>query len=278
MIEQTTRGQSMGLAWSTNRSTLARSTPGFRTVAAPRSVDGAGAGIAASEAGSPRTPSAGSAWPAAPCAGGVCAPDTPGTAHGRIAISNPSTRAPLCGLPAIVGGPPSRRATACILSQAAEFLQRRLGGHPQPRGPGRSERLGIDPGHEAAEPLPDLFDGVFPLEPLERIEDRSVGAVLEDPLAGELAAADLVEDPLHLGASLFIDDPWTPGVVAVLGRVGDAVAHVVQAALIHQVDDQLQLVQALEVGTLGLITGLDQGFERHLDQGADAAAEDDLFA
>ena len=55
-------------------------------------------------------------------------------------------------------------------------------------------------------------------------------------------------------------------------------AHVVEAALIHQVDDQLELVQALEIGALGLVAGRDQGLERHLDQGADAAAEHDLLA
>ena len=52
------------------------------------------------------------------------------------------------------------------------------------------------------------------------------------------------------------DDARAGGVVAALGRVADRVAHVVQAAAVHQVDDQLQLVQALEVRDLGLIAGL----------------------
>ena len=55
-------------------------------------------------------------------------------------------------------------------------------------------------------------------------------------------------------------------------------AHVVQAALVEQVDDQLQFVHALEVGHFGLIAGLDQRFEAGLDQLADAAAEHDLLA
>ena len=37
-------------------------------------------------------------------------------------------------------------------------------------------------------------------------------------------------------------------------------------------------MEALEVGALRLVAGLDQGLEAHLDQGADAAAEDDLLA
>ena len=43
------------------------------------------------------------------------------------------------------------------------------------------------------------------------------------------------------------DDLRPARVVAVLGGVADRVAHVVEPALIDQVDDQLQLVQALEV-------------------------------
>ena len=110
------------------------------------------------------------------------------------------------------------------------------------------------------------------------LKTGAVGLVLHDPLASELAGLDLLEDLAHLLAGLLVDDPGTAGVVAELGGVGDAVAHVIEAALIHQVDDQLQLVQALEIGALGLVAGLDQGLEAHLDQGAHAAAEDDLLA
>ncbi len=85
-----------------------------------------------------------------------------------------------------------------------------------------------------------------------------VGLVFQNPLAGELAGLNFLQNLLHLGLGLVGDDPRAAGVVAVLGRVRDAVAHVVQAALVEQVDDQLQLVHALEVGHLGLIAGLDE--------------------
>ena len=52
----------------------------------------------------------------------------------------------------------------------------------------------------------------------------------------------------------------------------------VESALIHQVDDQLELVQALEVGALGLITGFHQGLEGHLHRGMTPPAEDNLLA
>ena len=74
------------------------------------------------------------------------------------------------------------------------------------------------------------------------------------------------------------DDPRARDVVAVLGGVADAEAHEVQAAAVHQVDDQLELVHRLEVGELGLVAGLDERLERHLDQGRDAAAQERLLA
>ena len=54
--------------------------------------------------------------------------------------------------------------------------------------------------------------------------------------------------------------------------------HVAQAALVDQVHDQLDLVDALEVGDFGLIAGGDEGLEAGLDQGRQAAAEHDLLA
>ena len=86
------------------------------------------------------------------------------------------------------------------------------------------------------------------------------------------------ENPLHLGLGFGGDDPRAAGVVAVFGRVRHAVAHVGEAALVEQVDDQLQLVHALEVGHLGLVARFDQRLEAGLHQRARAAAEDGLFA
>ena len=51
------------------------------------------------------------------------------------------------------------------------------------------------------------------------------------------------------------DDARAGHVVAVLGGVADRVAHVAEAAAVHEVDDELQLVQALEVRDLGLVAG-----------------------
>ena len=99
-----------------------------------------------------------------------------------------------------------------------------------------------------------------------------------DPLAGERAALDVVEDPLHLLAHVLVDHALAARVVAELGGVRDRVAHAAEPALVHQVDDQLQLVQALVVGDLGLVAGLDQRLEAGAHQLCRAAAEHGLLA
>ena len=89
-----------------------------------------------------------------------------------------------------------------------------------------------------------------------------------------ISSSILFISPARLGG----DDARAAGVVAVLGGVAHRVAHVVEAAAVHQVDDQLELVQALEVGDLGLVAGLDQRLEARLDERADAAAQHGLLA
>jgi hypothetical protein len=68
------------------------------------------------------------------------------------------------------------------------------------------------------------------------------------------------------------------GHVAVLGGVGDRVRIPWMPCLVHQVDDQLELVQALEVREARVVAGLDQGLEAGLDELGGAAAEDGLLA
>src|SRR5712691_4261401 len=136
----------------------------------------------------------------------------------------------------------------------------------------------LDPGHHRAQPLADLLDRMRGVAPAHRQEARAVRLVLEHPLAGELPRLDLGEDLPHLGLRLLAHDPRPARVVAVLGRVGDGVAHVRETALVEQVDDQLHLVHALEVGDLRLVARLDERLERCLDQVRDAAAQGRLLA
>src|SRR6266508_1789365 len=101
---------------------------------------------------------------------------------------------------------------------------------------------------------------------------------LGDPLAGEGAVLNLAEHLAHALADVLVDHDWAAGVVAVLGRVRDREAHVREAALPHEVHDQLQLVQALVVGDLGLIAGLDERLEAGANELGHAAAQNRLLA
>ena len=86
------------------------------------------------------------------------------------------------------------------------------------------------------------------------------------------------EDVAHLLAGLVGDDALAARVVAVLGRVGDPEAHPLQALLVHEVDDELELVQALEVRHLRRVARLDERLEAGLDELRRAAAQDGLLA
>ncbi len=55
-------------------------------------------------------------------------------------------------------------------------------------------------------------------------------------------------------------------------------AHPGDAALVHQVHDELELVEALEVGDLGLVPGVGEGLEALQDELGGATAEHGLFA
>ena len=79
-------------------------------------------------------------------------------------------------------------------------------------------------------------------------------------------------------AGLLGDQALAGAVVAVLGGVGDGVAHLGEAALVDQVNDQLHLVYTLEVSVLRRIAGLDQRLKASLHQLADAAAQHSLLA
>src|SRR5439155_22111868 len=79
-------------------------------------------------------------------------------------------------------------------------------------------------------------------------------------------------------ARLLADDAPAARHVAVLGGVADRVAHVGDAALVDEVDDQLHLVQALEIRHLGRVPGLDQRLVAGADPLGQPAAEHRLPA
>ena len=89
---------------------------------------------------------------------------------------------------------------------------------------------------------------------------------------------DALQSVAHGLARLFVDDFGASHVLAILRVVGDGVVHVGNAAFVHQVHNQFQLVQALEVGHLGRVASFGQGFEAHLHQLHGTAAQHGLLA
>src|SRR5688572_1703345 len=136
----------------------------------------------------------------------------------------------------------------------------------------------LQPRHARTQLLAHGFELVIEIRLHEAVVFLAPVGVLLDPLLGELALLDLLENLAHLFLGLVVDDARAAREIAVLGGVGDEFVHLRQAAFVQQVDDELQLVQALVVRDFGLITGFHQRFETLEDQVAGAAAEHGLFA
>src|SRR6056297_2545743 len=134
------------------------------------------------------------------------------------------------------------------------------------------------PREEAAELLADGLDLVVLLRLAELGVRGPSGLVLRDPLAGELAVLDLLQYLFHVLAGVLVDDHVALGEPAVLGGVGDRVPHAAAPVLVHQVDDEFELVEALEVRHLGGVARVDERLVALLHQRGDAAAEDGLLA
>ncbi len=72
--------------------------------------------------------------------------------------------------------------------------------------------------------------------------------------------------------------PLAAGHIAIFRRVADRVAHVRDAALVDQIDDQLDLVQAFEIRHLGRVARFNQGLVSGPDQFGQPAAQHRLLA
>ena len=77
---------------------------------------------------------------------------------------------------------------------------------------------------------------------------------------------------------MFVDDAGAAGQVAVFGGVADREAHIVEPALLDEVNNHFEFVQALEVSHFRGVAAFDQGLKGGLNQGGYAAAEDGLLA
>src|SRR5258707_2896962 len=135
-----------------------------------------------------------------------------------------------------------------------------------------------NPRHHLAQPRPDFLDRQLGGHATLAEQSRRAGAVLEHEVLRVLAVLDAVQRLAHALAHALVDDLRPGDVLAVLGIVRDRVVHGADAAFVHQVDDQFQLVQALEVRHLGRVARVHQRIEARLHQLDGAAAEHRLLA
>src|SRR5581483_3775643 len=92
-------------------------------------------------------------------------------------------------------------------------------------------------------------------------ELRATRLVVGEQLPRERATAHLLEDLAHPLLRAVVDEARAARKVAVLGDVRHGVPHVLVPALVEEVDDELQLVEAFVIGDLGLVAGLDEDVE-----------------
>ena len=90
--------------------------------------------------------------------------------------------------------------------------------------------------------------------------------VFAHPGLGKLAALDVLERLFHTLLHTGVDDFRANLDITPLGRLGDRETHSADAGLVDQINNQFQLVKALEVGHLRLVTSLDQHLVPGLDK------------
>ena len=102
--------------------------------------------------------------------------------------------------------------------------------------------------------------------------------VFVHPVFRELAGLNIFQRRRHALLHAGINNFWTDADVAPLGGFGNREPHAADAGFVHQIGDEFQFMQALEVGHLRRVAGFDEHFKSGLHQSARAAAEHGLFA
>jgi hypothetical protein len=95
---------------------------------------------------------------------------------------------------------------------------------------------------------------------------RVVQCTFRDEHLGVFATLDALQRFTHSFAGLLVDHLRTGYVLTVLGVVGDGVVHVGDAAFVHQVNNQLELVQTLEISHFRSVARFGQGFKAGFNQ------------
>ena len=106
---------------------------------------------------------------------------------------------------------------------------------------------------------------------------RIIGSALRNKHLGIFTILDTLQGVAHGRTGLLIDNFRAGHVLAVFSVVGNRVVHIGNTALVHEIDNQLQLMQTLEIGHLRLVPGFHQCFKARLDQFDATATENRLL-
>src|SRR6266699_2293932 len=215
----------------------------------------------------------------------AAAPRTPGVRSPRGPGAGPRTRAPVRRGAAGRRGRPRLCRTAFEASCSKGFGirgsglgTRHSGVFTESRVPNPESRLPLlRPRHHGTQRRAHALDQMVVLLAAHALEVGTALPTFLDPFTGEGAALDIGQDLLHPGADGGRDEGRAAGVIAVFRGVRDRVAHELHATAVHQVHDQLELVQALEIGELGRVAGGHERLEAGRDERRDSPAQHHLL-
>src|SRR5690625_2958368 len=134
-----------------------------------------------------------------------------------------------------------------------------------------------NPGEELAQLAAGGLDGVLLALGAQFPELGGARVLVLDEAVRERTVLHVGQHGLHVFLHRRIDDARARDVVAVLGGVGNGPALLGDAAFEDQVDDELELMQDLEVGNLGLVASLGQHLKAVLNHLRYATAQHSLL-
>ena len=135
-----------------------------------------------------------------------------------------------------------------------------------------------DERHHGAQASTDDFNRMSGRLSTDGAKHRSADLVFKEEVLSVRTVLNVAQSFSHRCASLVGNNLWTGDVAAELSVVRDGVVHICQAAFVDQVNDQLHFMAAFEVSHFRSVAGFNQGFEAHLDQFGNAAAQNALIA
>src|SRR4051812_27051809 len=89
-----------------------------------------------------------------------------------------------------------------------------------------------NPAHHVAQLAPDMLNGVLASLLAELVEHWATNLIFQQPLPCEGTGLNFTQNSLHLCLGLLGDDARPAGVIAILGRVRDGMAHPPHATLV----------------------------------------------